>query len=72
MSRLPLLQLTLARIREFVREPEALFWAFIFPVVMSVVMAVAFPASGSSPVVIGVTPGAEARAVREALAALRS
>jgi ABC-2 type transport system permease protein len=69
MSRLPLIQLTLARIREFVREPEALFWAFIFPVVMSVVMAVAFPARGSSPVVIGVAPGAEARAVREALAA---
>jgi ABC-2 type transport system permease protein len=69
MSRFPLIQLTLARIREFVREPEALFWAFIFPVVMSVVMAVAFPASGSSPVVIGVAPGADARAVREALAA---
>jgi ABC-2 type transport system permease protein len=69
MSRLPLIQLTLARIREFVREPEALFWAFIFPVVMSVVMAVAFPARGSSPVVIGVAPGAEARTIREALAA---
>ena len=69
MSRFPLIQLTLARIREFVREPEALFWAFIFPVVMSVVMAVAFPASGSSPVVIGIAPGADARAVREALAA---
>jgi ABC-2 type transport system permease protein len=68
MSKLPLIQLTLARVREFLREPEALFWAFIFPVVMSVVMAVAFPASGSIPVTIGIAAGAEARAIREALA----
>jgi ABC-2 type transport system permease protein len=69
MSNLPLVQLTSARVREFVREPEALFWTFIFPVIMSVVMAVAFPASGSTPVVIGVAPGWETRAIREALAA---
>jgi ABC-2 type transport system permease protein len=67
MSNVPLVQLMLARVREFVREPEALFWAFIFPVVMSVVMAVAFPASGSSPVLIGMAPGAESRAIGEAL-----
>ena len=35
----------LSRVREFVREPEALFWTFLFPIVMSVVMAIAFPAS---------------------------
>jgi ABC-2 type transport system permease protein len=69
MSSLPLFQLTLARVREFLREPEALFWAFIFPVVMSVVMAVAFPAGGSSPVLIGIAPGADSSAIREALAA---
>jgi ABC-2 type transport system permease protein len=69
MNNVPLIQLTLARVREFVREPEALFWAFIFPVVMSVVMAVAFPASGSTPVLVGIAPGADTRAVREALAA---
>ena len=69
MSEFPLIQLTLARVREFVREPEALFWAFIFPVVMSVVMAAAFPASGSSPVLIGIAPGSDTHAIREALAA---
>ncbi|HEY6361013.1 MAG TPA: ABC transporter permease [Vicinamibacterales bacterium] len=69
MSDRPLIQLTLARLREFVREPEALFWAFVFPVVMSVVMAVAFPARGNSPVVIGIAAGAEAAGVRAALAA---
>ena len=41
----PLVELTLARLREFIREPEALFWTFLFPIVMSVAMAIAFPAS---------------------------
>ena len=45
----PLVELTLARLREFVREPEALFWAFVFPIVMSVALAVAFPGRGSRP-----------------------
>ena len=45
----PLIELTLARLREFVREPEALFWSFFFPIVMSVAMAIAFPSQGSRP-----------------------
>ena len=39
----PLIELGLARLREFAREPEAIFWAFIFPILMSVSLAVAFP-----------------------------
>jgi ABC-2 type transport system permease protein len=70
MNDLPLIQLALARYREFIREPEALFWTFVFPVVMSVVMAVAFPAGGSSPVLVGIEPGGgETTAIRKALAA---
>ena len=42
----PLVELTLARLREIFREPEALFWAFVFPILMSVAMAVAFPVVG--------------------------
>ena len=38
----PLVQLTLARIREFVREPEALFWVFVFPVLLAFVLGIAF------------------------------
>lgn len=67
----PLVQLTLARLREFVREPEALFWAFIFPIIMSVALAVAFPARGARPVAVGLVPGPEAEAVRTALGANR-
>ena len=64
----PLVELTLARLREFVREPEALFWSFIFPIVMSVAMAIAFPSRGSQPVRVGVPPGADADSVRATLA----
>src|SRR5687767_15628105 len=38
----PLAQLTLARVREFTREPEALFWAVLFPVLMTVGLGIAF------------------------------
>jgi ABC-type multidrug transport system permease subunit len=53
-----LVELTLARLREFVREPEALFWTFLFPMVMSVAMALAFPSRGAQPSRVGVAPGA--------------
>jgi ABC-type multidrug transport system permease subunit len=65
----PLVELTLARLREFVREPEALFWTFLFPIVMSVAMAIAFPSSGVQPVRVGVEPSPAADSLRQALAA---
>src|SRR5215831_7481704 len=42
----PLVQLTLARIREFVREPEALFWVFVFPVLLAFALGIAFRNTG--------------------------
>lgn len=41
-KRQALLQLTLLRFREFVREPEALFWGFAFPILLTVSLGVAF------------------------------
>src|SRR4026207_2038165 len=38
----PLLQLTATRVREFVREKEAVFWVFIFPVLMTFALGIAF------------------------------
>src|SRR5262249_21778134 len=38
----PLGQLVLARVREFLREPEAVFWVYGFPIVMTVVLGIAF------------------------------
>ncbi len=38
----PLVELTRARVLEFGREPEALFWVFVFPVRLAVVLGIAF------------------------------
>lgn len=35
-------QLTLARLREFYREPEAVFWVYGFPILMTVALGIAF------------------------------
>jgi ABC-type polysaccharide/polyol phosphate export permease len=43
----PLVQLTLLRVREFVREPEALFWALAFPVILAAGLGVAFRNQGA-------------------------
>jgi ABC-2 type transport system permease protein len=57
----PLRELTLARVRSFVREPEALFWTFVFPIMMAVGLGLAFrePAT-PAPVAVGVERGSAA------------
>ena len=65
----PLIELTLARLREFVREPEALFWSFLFPIVMTIAMAIAFPSRASQAVRVGVPSGAASDGLRKTLAA---
>jgi ABC-type multidrug transport system permease subunit len=64
----PLGQLTLMRWRIFVREPAALFWTYGFPVVLALVLGIAFRNRPPEPVEVAVqaTPGAEAW--RDALA----
>jgi ABC-2 type transport system permease protein len=38
----PLVQLVLVRFREYVREPEALFWSFGFPILLAIGLGIAF------------------------------
>jgi ABC-type multidrug transport system permease subunit len=38
----PLVQLTLVRMREFFREPEALFWSLLFPILIAGGLGIAF------------------------------
>lgn len=38
----PVVQLFLARYREFIRQPEAVFWSYIFPLVMMIALGMAF------------------------------
>jgi ABC-type multidrug transport system permease subunit len=37
-----IVQLTLCRFRGFIREPEAVFWTFVFPILLAVGLGVAF------------------------------
>ncbi len=66
----PLVELTLARLREFVREPEALFWTFVFPILMAVALAVAFPGGQVGPeVLVGLSDTPATAGLRETLSA---
>ena len=38
----PLIELTTMRVREFLREREAVFWVFVFPVLMTFALGIAF------------------------------
>lgn len=38
----PLWELTRARLLEFIREPEAIFWVFVFPVLLALGLGIAF------------------------------
>jgi ABC-type multidrug transport system permease subunit len=67
-----LAQLTLVRLREFLREPEAVFWTFAFPVILALGLGIAFRNKPADVVTIGVvrgTPAGDALAQRLAGAA---
>ncbi len=53
----PLLQLTLSRFREFVREPEALFWVFAFPLLLAIALGLAFRDKAPDRIPIGIVAG---------------
>ncbi len=50
----PFLHLTLARILEFTRQPDAVFWSYFFPVLMVVALGLAFNRSRESDIVVDV------------------
>lgn len=65
----PLVQLTRARVLEFLREPEAVFWVFIFPILLAVALGVAFRSQEPKPLPVGIEAGPQAEARLEALKA---
>ncbi len=70
MSRLsghPLWQLTAARFREFLREPEAVFWVFAFPVLLACALGLAFRSRTPPDVLAGVLAGPAAAPIEQAL-----
>jgi ABC-2 type transport system permease protein len=60
-------QLTLVRLREFIREPEAVFWTFIFPILLAAGLGIAFRQRGPDKVQIGVVNGGASAAVAQSL-----
>ena len=64
----PLTELTLSRVRELTREPEAIFWVFVFPIVLAAVLGLAFRSKPPDPLPVGVVAGAHAEARLAALA----
>ncbi|HET9316629.1 MAG TPA: ABC transporter permease, partial [Vicinamibacteria bacterium] len=67
--RSPLVELTLARLRELWREPEAVFWVFVFPIVLAAILGLAFRSRPPEPIPVAVVAGPQAEERRAALAA---
>ena len=63
----PLLELTFARLKEFLREPEALFWIFAFPILLAFALGLAFREKAPDRIPVGVVEGARASSVLSAL-----
>jgi ABC-2 type transport system permease protein len=61
------LALCQARLREYYREPEVLFWGFVFPVLLSGALAVAFRNRPPEPSRVVVQEGAQAARLVSAL-----
>ncbi len=63
----PFVELTLARIRELTREPEAVFWVFIFPILLAGILGLAFRSRPPDPLPVAVVAGPRAEARMAAL-----
>ncbi len=67
MSSHPLWHLTAAKVREYLREPEAIFWILIFPVLLALALGIAFRNQGPQALAVGVQEGPGAEGIVEAL-----
>lgn len=54
---LPIWQLSLTKLRELLREPEAIFWIFVFPILLALALGIAFRSRGPDELAIGVQTG---------------
>jgi ABC-type multidrug transport system permease subunit len=68
----PLRQLILARMREFFREPEVVFWVYGFPLLLAVVLGLAFSGGAPVPPTVDVQDTGDSTAVNAVLESLRA
>ncbi len=52
-----IVELTTARTKEFIREPEAIFWVFAFPILLAIALGLAFRDKPPDRIPIGVIAG---------------
>ena len=62
-----LFELTRVRVLLFGREPEAIFWVFVFPLVLAAVLGFAFRSKGIEPARVGLVEGAGTAQLASAL-----
>ena len=65
----PMTQLVFARLREFFREPEAVFWVYIFPILMVVGLGIAFRNQPAEHVIVDVEAGPHSASIVKELSA---
>lgn len=65
----PLVELTAMRVREFLREKEAVFWVFVFPVLMTFALGIAFRNTGPDKTPVAVEATMNANEVAQLLSA---
>lgn len=53
----PLLEMTIVRLKEFGREPDAVFWVFAFPLILTVALGFAFREKPPDRIPVGVARG---------------
>src|SRR5437773_1021115 len=64
----PLIELTLVRIREFLRQTAAVFWVFGFPIILTLALGIAFRNTGPEKILVGIEgTGSQAAQVFESL-----
>src|SRR5438270_12499786 len=68
----PFVQLILARVREFYREPEVIFWVYGFPLILAIGLGIAFASRKPDPPTVDIAqsasrPTKHERAVRKSL-----
>ena len=68
-ARHPFVEMTITRLLVMVREPEMIFWVFVFPLLMALALGIAFRSPLETPVAVAVEQGAGAAALADLLAA---
>lgn len=63
----PLGQLVLARLREFWREPEAVFWVYGFPILLTLALGIAFRNQPAANERVAIAEAPEAKTIQAAL-----